>query len=487
MDSRSDSWVLDGADAEQGAGAAARFEVVLINPYELGRQPFALAEPAAWLKQDGFGVRCIDLSLQKLDPDLLARARLVAVYVGMHTATRIAVEALPRIRALAPHAHLCVYGLYAPMNQAMLRGLGVTTILGGECEPALADLARRLRAGAACDTQAGPVVHLAKIDFLTPDRSGLPQLERYAHLLLPDGGKKKLGFAEASRGCKHLCRHCPVVPVYQGKFRVVPVPVVLADIAQQVRSGAAHISFGDPDFFNGSTHAMKVLAAMHAEFPDLSFDATIKIQHLIAHAELLPALKAAGCLFVTAAVESVDDRVLQYLDKNHTRADFERALQLCRDAGIAMAPTFVPFTPWTTLEGYLELLRTLLRLSLVEAVPPIQLCIRLLVPEGSWLLQLPGFREMIEAFDPKLLGYPWRHADSRVDALQQALQAAAAQGDQRGLARSEIFAQMWQLAHAALGLPAAPLTRADFGEPMAHLSEPWYCCAEPTEQQLQSY
>jgi radical SAM superfamily enzyme YgiQ (UPF0313 family) len=487
MDSGSGSFLIEGEVEERQAGAATRFEVVLINPYELGRQPFALAEPAAWLKRDGFAVRCLDLSLQKLDPDLLARARLVALYVGMHTATRIAVEALPRIRALAPHAHLCVYGLYAPMNQALLRGLGVKTILGGECEPALADLARRLRAGEACDTQAGPVVHLAKIDFLTPDRSGLPELGRYAHLILPQGGKKRLGFVEASRGCKHLCRHCPVVPVYQGKFRVVPVPVVMADIAQQLRSGAEHISFGDPDFFNGSTHAMKVLAAMQAEFPDLSFDATIKIQHLIAHAELLPALKAAGCLFVTAAVESVDDQVLQHLAKNHTRADFERALQLCRDAGIDMAPTFVPFTPWTTLEGYLDLLRTLLRLHLVESVPPIQLCIRLLVPEGSWLLQLPGFRDMIGAFDAKLLGYPWRHADPRVDALQQALQSLAAQGDQRGLARREIFAQIWQCAHAALRLPAPELTSADYGEAMAHLSEPWYCCAEPTEQQLQSF
>ena len=373
MDRSGDSGALDGAIQEQRSAETARFEVVLVNPYELGRQPFALAEPAAWLKRDGFDVTCVDLSLQALDPALLAHARLVAVYVGMHTATRIAVEALPRIRALAPGAHLCVYGLYAPMNQALLRSLGVKTILGGECEPALADLARRLRAGDACDAQAGPVVHLGKIDFLTPDRSGLPELARYAHLLLPDGGKRKLGFIEASRGCKHLCRHCPVVPVYQGKFRVVPVPVVMADIAQQVEQGAAHISFGDPDFFNGSTHAMKVLAAMRAAFPGLSFDATIKIQHLIAHAELLPSLKAAGCLFVTSAVESVDDRVLEHLAKNHTRADFERALQLCRDAGIDMAPTFVPFTPWTSLESYLELLRTLLRLRLVEAVPPIQL------------------------------------------------------------------------------------------------------------------
>ena len=487
MDSHNNSRPVNSASGEYWADPATPLKVVLINPYELGRQPFGLAEPSAWLKQAGFNVQCIDLSLQKLDPALLAGAKLVALYVGMHTATRIAVEAIPRIREMAPHAHLCVYGLYAPMNQKRLRGLGVKTILGGESEPGLLSLAQRLRAGDACDVQIEPVVNLAKIDFITPDRSGLPHLQRYAHLILPDGAKKMLGFIDASRGCKHLCRHCPVVPVYEGKFRVVPVDVVMADIVQQVQAGAAHISFGDPDFFNGPTHAMKVLAAMHAKFPDLSFDATIKIQHLINHAELLPPLKAAGCVFIQSAVESVDDKVLEYFAKNHTHTDFERALQLCREAGISLAPTFVAFTPWTTLAGYLDLLRTLVRLRLVEAVPPIQLCIRLLVPEGSYLLQLPGFRAMIEAFDAKLLGYPWRHADPRVDALQQAVQACAAHGDQEGSSRSDIFEQIWRLAHAALGIEVLPLTRADFGESIARLSEPWYCCAEPTEQQLQSF
>jgi hypothetical protein len=485
LDGCGDSCLLDRP--VNRANPAAPFKVVLINPYELGRQPFALAEPCAWLKQDGFQVQCIDLSLQKLDPALLSGAQLVALYVGMHTATRIAVKAIPRIREMAPQAHLCAYGLYAPMNQQLLRDIGVKTILGGEFEPGLASLALRLRAGDACLAQSGPVVHLAKIEFMTPDRSGLPSLQRYAHLVLPGGGERMLGFVEASRGCKHLCRHCPVVPVYQGKFRIVPVGVVMADIAQQVQAGAAHISFGDPDFFNGSTHAMKLVTAMHASYPDLSFDATIKIQHIINHARLLPALKAAGCQFITTAVESVDDKVLEYLDKHHTRADFERALALCREAGISMAPTFVPFTPWANPEGYLELLLTLVRLRLVEAVPPIQLCIRLLVPEGSYLLQLPGFRDRIGSFDADLLGYPWRHADPRVDALQQAVQALAAQGEQQGSARSEIFERIWRRAHAALGIAPPPLTRADCGEPIPHLSEPWYCCAEPTDQQLQSF
>ncbi len=486
MDSHNNSRPVNSASGEYWADPATPLKVVLINPYELGRQPFGLAEPSAWLKQAGFSVQCIDLSLQKLDPAVLAGAQLVALYVGMHTATRIAVEAIPRIRDMVPHAHLCVYGLYAPMNQKLLRGLGVKTILGGESEPGLLSLAQRLRAGETCDVQIEPVVNLAKIDFITPDRSGLPHLQRYAHLILPDGANKMLGFIDASRGCKHLCRHCPVVPVYQGKFRVVPVDVVLTDIVQQVQAGAEHISFGDPDFFNGPTHAMKVLAAMHARFPDLSFDATIKIQHLINHAALLPQLKAAGCVFIQSAVESVDDKVLEYFAKHHTRTDFERALQLCREAGISLAPTFVAFTPWTTLAGYLDLLHELVRLRLPEAVPPIQLCIRLLVPEGSYLLQLPGFRELIEPFDAKLLGYPWRHADPRVDALQRAVQACAAHGDQEGLARSDIFEQMWRLAHDALGIEVLPLARADFGEPSARLSEPWYCCSEPTEQQLQS-
>ena len=463
------------------------FKAVLINPYELGRQPFALAEPAAWLKKAGFQVACIDLSLQSLDPRTLAGAGLVAIYVGMHTATRIAVEAIPRIKALAPAAHLCVYGLYAPMNEMLLRGLGVETVLGGEFEPALVSLAGRLRSNRCAEVQSEPLINLDRIEFLIPDRTGLPPLARYAHLQLPDGSTKVVGFAEGSRGCKHLCRHCPVVPVYQGRFRIVPVPVVMADIRSQVAKGAEHVSFGDPDFFNGPTHALKLARALHAEFPDVSFDATIKVQHLIDHAELLPELKRCGCLYVTAAVEAVDDRILAYLDKNHTAEDFDRAVALLRRVGIAFAPTFVAFTPWITLEGYVELLRRLIELELVESVPPIQLCIRLLVPEGSYLLKLAGFRDLIQDFDAKILGYPWRHQDPRVDELQSQVQALVARAEEEGLSRRRIFERIWAMVHKALGRTAPPLEHLNLGAPIPHLSEPWYCCAEPTTQQLQGF
>lgn len=462
----------------------AACEVILISPYELGRQPFALAEPAALLARDGFGVTCLDLSLQTLDSISWRDAAFVAIYLGMHTATRMAMEALPRIRALAPRARLCAYGLYAPMNAALLQARGVIDVIGGEFEPALVAAAQEARDGIAGLAGAAPVVHLGKVDFVVPGRAGLPPLARYARLMLPDGSETTVGFAEASRGCKHWCRHCPVVPVYQGHFRAVPAGIVLADIRQQVAQGAQHISFGDPDFLNGPTHALRIVRALHAEFPALTWDATIKVQHLIEHAALLPEFRRSGCLFITSAVEAVDDRILEHLAKNHSCADFERSVTLLRAAGIAFAPTFVAFTPWTTLEGYLALLECLLRLDLIENVPPVQLSIRLLVPAGSELLKLPGFRELLEPFDSTMLGYPWRHADPRVDRLQQSLQDFVARDETQSLPRAEIFGEIWRMAHAALGRSAAPLAAKRAGQAVPRLSEPWYCCAEPTRQQL---
>ncbi len=470
---------MTACTAKTCAPSGAR--VVLVSPYELGRQPFNLAQPAAWFGRAGIAVACVDLSQQQLDPATFADAEYVAIYLGMHTATRIAAAALPKIRALAPRARIAAFGLYAPVNAAWLKGLGVEAIFGGESEP---DLLAWVQSGVA---PADTVVRRSKIEFLLPDRSALPPLPRYAKLILADGTQRITGFAEASRGCKHLCRHCPVVPVYEGKFRVVPHEIVLNDIAQQVAAGAQHISFGDPDFLNGPTHALKVAEALHAHFPDLTWDATIKVEHLLNHAELLPRLKQCGLLFIVTAVESVDDAILERLSKGHTHADFETVLAHCRALGIALAPTFVPFTPWTTLAGYRDLLATLLRLHLVEAVPPVQLAIRLLVPQGSYLMQLPDFAARVGAFDEAMLGYPWQADDPRVDVLQRDIMAWVMDAEKAALPRAEVFAGLWARTHAALGEAAPPLDFAQFGAAIPHHSEPWYCCAEPTETQLASF
>lgn len=449
---------------------------LLISTYELGHQPFGLASPAAWLRREGIEVTCLDLSQHAMGDFLPAieAAELIAFYVPMHTATRIAAQVIGRVRQINARAYLAAYGLYAPNNAELLRSLGVKAILGGEFEADLAALAREIRDRGPQATAETYNVSLARQQFLVPERSGLPPLAKYAQLVLPSGEQRAAGYTEASRGCKHLCRHCPIVPVYQGAFRVVQPEVVLQDIRQQVAVGAQHITFGDPDFFNGPRHGVEIVQWLHREFPDVSYDVTIKVEHLLKHAQLLPMLRDAGCAFVTTAVESFDDRVLKLLDKGHSRADFFRLVQLFRDVGLALAPTFVAFTPWTTLDSYEEFLEILAELGLVQAIPPIQLAIRLLIPAASRLLELREVQQVIGAFDAAALSYCWANPDAGVDELQRELEQMVQAASRRGESRETVFAAAWELVQAKQAAAAAlPVLAARSSVP--YLTEPWYC------------
>jgi radical SAM superfamily enzyme YgiQ (UPF0313 family) len=455
-------------------------KVLLISTYEMGRQPFGLASPAAWLRKAGADVAALDLSQQPLDKGEVSWADIIAFYLPMHTATRIAARAIERVRALNPVAHLCCYGLYAPMNAGFLRGLGVHTILGGEFEQPLVDMLRRLSDGAVITNvdQPEPLASMARQHFLTPDRSGLPPLDKYAALLMPDGIRRTVGYTEASRGCKYKCRHCPIVPVYAGNFRIVQPDVVLEDIRRQVQAGAQHITFGDPDFFNGLKHAIGLVTALHDMYPSLTYDVTIKVEHLLKHSRYLSLLKDTGCAFVTTAAESFDDRVLAIFDKGHTRDDFIRVLDTAREVGLVLVPTFVAFNPWITLEGYADFLETIAMLDLIENVPSVQLAIRLLVPAGSYLLDLPEVRELIGPFDESALSYTWVHPDPRVDLLQRDVEALIDSVTKSGVDRWTVFEKVWHRVHHELGDPGKPLPAVPPGRPRAtipYLEEPWYC------------
>ena len=450
---------------------------LLVSTYDLGRQPFGLASPAAWLRRSGVDVDCIDTSRDPLDDARIEAASVIAFYLPMHTATRMAGPLIVRARRLNPSATLCAYGLYAPLNAEWLRGCGVAHVFGPEAEEALVALVNDECSRPNAQGPRPKAQRLPRLQFIQPDRQRLPSLDRYASLQMPDGRLRVMGSTEATRGCKHLCRHCPVVPVYNGQFRVVPIDVVIEDVRAQVAAGAEHVSFGDADFLNGPTHARRVVERFAQEFPGITYDATIKIEHLLNHADMLPLLRQTGCLFITSAVESIDDEVLAQLRKGHTRADFVRAVSHCREAGIPLAPTFIPFTPWATLESYVELLDLIEQLQLVEAVAPIQLAIRLLVTAGSPLLELHDIAAVVQPFDAHSLTWPWRHRDPRVDQLHEAVMALVrAMGT---ASRSEVFDAISALARRSLGRSSAPpVRRVDAGP---RVTEPWYCCAEPME------
>jgi radical SAM superfamily enzyme YgiQ (UPF0313 family) len=461
--------------------------VLLISTYDLGRQPFGLASPAAWLRHEGVDVGCVDTSRDTLSDAQIREAALIAFYLPMHTATRLAAPLISRVRQVNPSARLAAYGLYAPLNAVWLREQGVENVLGPEAEAELVKLAdshvstpdSQLPASSSRVTASNSRLSMEgrrRVRFIQPDRSALPPLARYASLQMPDGTRRVVGSTDATRGCKHLCRHCPIVPVYGGTFRAIPLDVVMEDVRTQVAAGAQHISFGDPDFLNGPTHARRLVERFAQEFPRTTYDVTIKIEHILQHAGMFGLLRETGCLMITSAVESVDDEVLLKLRKGHTRADFVNAVGVCRQAGVTLTPTFVPFTPWTTVDGYRELLALIDGLDLTECVAPIQLAIRLLVTAKSSLMELPDICELVDPFDAQSLTFPWRHPHPGVDELQQAVMRVVAHASRAS--RTDVFDRIWAV---ATGNERRPRKR---GLPPPYMTEGWYCCAEPGPEQL---
>ncbi|MCI0393340.1 MAG: CUAEP/CCAEP-tail radical SAM protein [Chloroflexi bacterium] len=480
--------------------------ILLLACYELGHQPLSLAWPLTVLQEAGFPAEGRDLSIEAFPEEAVVQASFVGIAVPMHTALRLGVEAAARVRTLNPQAHLCFYGLYAWLNADYLLGDDdlagrplADSVIAGEYEAPLLALVQALAAGG--DASAVPGVttlagrghpHLERLALPMPNRAALPALDQYAHFV--HGGRHvAAGYVEASRGCLHTCRHCPIVPVYGGRFFVVPAETVLADIRQQVAAGAGHITFGDPDFLNGPGHVLKIARALHAEFPEVTFDFTTKVEHILEKRHVFPELRRLGAAFVVSAFESLSDEVLARLEKGHTAADLDLALEILEAADLPVQPTWVAFTPWTTLDDYLAMLAWIRTRGLIPHVPAVQLALRLLVPPGSallteigdWRLEMnqsliSNLQSPISLFGPlesANFGYAWRHPDACMDQLQeQVATVAQAAANNPQADPYQTFAAVERLAYQVAGRPApawSPPARP--AAPPPRLTEDWFC------------
>jgi radical SAM superfamily enzyme YgiQ (UPF0313 family) len=458
-------------------------EILLISCYELGHQPLHLASLHSLLGQAGYAPVSVDTAVAALSDEAILHARVVAISVPMHTALRLGEQVARRVRALNPAAYLCLYGLYALLNADYLLAQTIDAAIGGEYEEPLLNLIQALEAGSlpgvpgvkTREQASGPWIQRAP--SVVPQRAPLPPLTRYARLQI-DGQAVLAGYTETTRGCKHTCLHCPITPIYHGRFFAVPLEVVLADIRAQVAQGARHITFGDPDFLNGPTHALRIARALHQEFPTLTFDATIKIEHLLNHQRLLPDLRALGCAFVVSAVESLNERVLTHLAKGHKSTDVARAFALMAEAGLPLRPSLLPFSPWETLESYLELLAFFEEHHLVEHVDPVHWSIRLLIPPGSPLLRAAGEKPWLGPLDAAAYTYRWQHPDPRMDVLQQNVAHLVEQAQRTTQDSVETFFLIKALALTACGQLIRPEQElAQYGQRkiIPHLSESWFC------------
>lgn len=456
--------------------------LLLVSTYELGHQPLHLAAPAAALRAAGHEVRTVDTSVEPWTREAVDWADAVAFSVPMHTAMRLSLRAAASVRAARPELPICLYGLYSTVSRDLTLGPGgvADQAIAGEYEEGLLAWADTLVATTVPDRVARGVIDLGRRRPGTaPDRAGLPPLERYAHLAL-GGEERSVGYVEASRGCLHRCGHCPVPVVYDGRIRISPEDVVLADIEGLVEAGARHITFGDPDFLNGPQHSRRVVSTMHERWPELTFDCTVKVEHILRHPEIWPEFAAAGCLFVVSAFETVHEETLIRLDKGHTAAEAAAAVQLLRSHGIEIRPSFLPFTPWTTVDEVADIVDFVAALDLVPNVDPVQYTIRLLVPQGSLLEPLLAAEGRLGPYDAERLTWTWAADDPSVDELQTRLTALVEGAQTAGEPNTQIYRRVQEAVWAAAGReapgycpPLRPASAMIEGRP--RLTEPWFC------------
>ncbi len=435
--------------------------VLLISCYELGHRPIGLTRPIRALEEAGFAPDAIDIAVEPLDVEKVESARFIGISVPMHTALRLGVHLLERIRQLKQETpyKICMYGLYATLNADYLLAHGVDFCI-------------------ADSTQLVALVEAhAKEEQSESQESDLcvelPLLEMYARFEDKDE-VRTVGYTETTHGCKHLCTHCPIPPVYNGKFFAVQRDTVLSEIQKQVVEGATHITFGDPDFLNGPTHGLRILRAMHETFPNLTFDFTTKIEHILKNREHFPEFAQLGCRFIISAVETLNEHVLTILEKHHTRADVREAIDIVHGAGIALRPTWVPFTPWTTLDDYLDLLKFIDTHGLVYHVDPVQYAVRLLIPPGSYLLNRPETKELALVIDESSFSCTWVHRDARMDELHKTVNALIESDARAGVDPLKTFYRIWRLAADMKG-QSPPTEKKETHLPAPRLTEAWFC------------
>ncbi len=465
--------------------------VLIISTYDLGTQPLIPSRIKSVLTGEGHRVKAVDLAVSALDADDLAQTEVVVFYIPMHTALSLAKELAETIRSERSDIPFCFFGLYAPAAY----GAGLLSpkdiAVAGDNFTILSSWLTSLQKNGKEHQISGLHIDLGSPQptfSLPPDRSDFLPLGNYVHYLEGDTSKI-VATLETVAGCSHKCRHCPVPVIYGGRTRPTPREEILADAAQQIAQGASHIHFSDPDFFNRARYSLDIMAELKHLWPHLTFDATIKISHLLKYESLLPELKKYDCKLVIAALEQVNDRTLDYLAKGHTKADAHKAFRLLRQLDIEPRPSLLPFTPWTTGQDLVELLDFVAENDLAANIDPVQWSIRLLIPPGSLLLgkeveMPPGVLEETK----NSLSMSWHSPDPKLDELatkigRLAEKIAAEPTYEAYIAiRKLIFSEL-EIPFYETGVNPDVASKIP-ADQRPRLSENWFCCAVPTEDQM---
>ena len=436
-------------------------KILLLSFYDLGKQPKIISELYKKLDNGSNQIDIVDYSIEEKNLTL-DNYDVLGIYASMHTASVLAEQYL-RDRKL-PNK-LFVFGLYANVFSEMFSNFqSIHSFDSDELESLL-------------EVQLNPNY---SFKHSVPDRTILPSITDYSHIV--DGSNNLIaGSVETTYGCKHECTHCPVPIEFKGMFKTFGTEKIITDVTNQVEEGAKHISFNDPDFFNGPKHALKILQLLNEKHPSITYDSTIKVEHILKYPDYFQELKNLNMLFVISAFETTNDHVLNILQKNHSFNDLNKAVELSLENNIDIRPTWMPFSPWTEQNDLISIIKLIENYKLRETVDPIQLTIKLLVPKNSLILKRPEMKEYLLDYDPASFSYAWQYKFPNIDNIQNELFTYVLQHE----SENEYTQYLGLVDILESHTNETLLNSEKYSQRIVpKLSETWFCCAEPNKIQL---
>ena len=436
-------------------------KILLTSFYDLGKQPKIIAEIVDRYNSSEIDFDFFDFSVEDQNIDL-ENYDVLGIYAPMHTATILSIE---YIKDKKLPNKMFTFGLYGSVLEDFNSSIRYIKDIESD------ELALFLEINDD---------HQFSLKNNIPNRQIFPDISNYAHLV--DGSNNLIaGSVETTYGCKHSCTHCPVPISFNGSFKTYSLEKIVSDVENQVKQGAKHISFNDPDFFNGPMHALKILEALNKKFPGITYDSTIKVEHIIKYKKYFKELASLNMVFVISAFETTNDKVLSILEKNHTRSDLNNSIEISQEFGIDIRPTWMPFSPWTELKDLSNIVELIEGYQLRETVDPIQLTIKLLIPKHSLIIQRPEIKKYLGNYEKESLSFQWKYENIDAEKLQFTLFDFILNNSE--LDEHKQYLGMVSIIEEFTSTKLLTNFKYDFKN-VPKLSETWFCCAEPSKIQL---
>ncbi len=169
-----------------------------------------------------------------------------------------------------------------------------------------------------------------------------------------------------TRGCPGDCAFCGSPEFWQRKVRFHSAVNFVDRIERLYRRGATFFFFSDDTFTLRKKLVLDVCAEITRRQLPITWAAISRVDTV--DAEVLEAMRRAGCIQISYGVESADEKIRRFLNKKTDADQIRRAFKLTASYGIMTRAYFIygcPGESWKTIDKNIALIREIKPLSAI--------------------------------------------------------------------------------------------------------------------------